>query len=75
MRDLGQPPHFPGVSNNFKYQQLVPRLDTFYVGRIQFATLASIHRLKRQLIAEANPTKPRRGRPRKVALQAEPASP
>lgn len=75
VRDVNKDPHFPGASHSHKYNWIVPRLDTFYVGRIQYATLESIHRLKAQLLAERNPNKPRRGRPRKLpAAQSVEAS-
>jgi hypothetical protein len=72
VRDLDQ--YFPGISNSFKYGRLVPRLETFHIGRIQWATLPSIHRLIAELSAAKNSQAPRRGRPRKVvqpAVQAE----
>jgi hypothetical protein len=44
--------YFPGASHSYKYKQLIPRLDTFHIGRAHWATVESIHRLIAQLIAE-----------------------
>jgi hypothetical protein len=71
VRDLDQ--YFPGISHSFKYGKLLPQLDTFHIGRIQFATLGSIHRLVGELAAAAaqKPQAKRRGRPRKVQPGAQ----
>jgi hypothetical protein len=74
VRDLDQ--YFPGISHSYKYKHLIPRLERFHLGRVQWATLSSIHRLIAQQVAEKNPQAKRRGRPRKVqaVAQAEGAS-
>ena len=72
VRDLNQPPHFPGLSHSGKYKLLRGGgLDTFHIGRVQYVTLESIHRLKATLIAKENPDAKSGGRPRKPVTQAE----
>jgi hypothetical protein len=69
VRDLDQ--YFPGISHSFKYNQLIPRLEVFHIGRVQWATMASIRQLVAQQVAERNPHKRRRGRPRKDPAPAQ----
>jgi hypothetical protein len=74
--------HFKGASNPYIYRQLLPRLDTFKIGRARWVTVASIKRLMAQLVAEKDPQKPpapeaeeapqlkrRRCRPEKIPAQ------
>jgi hypothetical protein len=66
---------FEGASHTYIYKQLIPRLDTFHIGRAHWAKVESIHRLIAQLIAEGKPVTPRRGRPRKsVQLDTQPGA-
>jgi hypothetical protein len=75
IRDLERD-HFRGVSRSFKYKKIVPRLDTFHIGRIQFATNESIRRLKAELTAAAaqKPQGKRRGRPPGSKNKPKPAA-